>query len=59
MSPKAFFSEYWKPLLMTIIPTIIITGVTTFMSVKIAIAVIQVEVINNKESIKKIKKPRR
>ena len=55
MTTRQFYSEYWKPLLMTIIPTIIITGFTTFMSVRIAIATIQVRVDNHDKELDEIK----
>lgn len=56
MTVRQFYSEYWKPLLMTIIPTIVIMGFTTFMTVKIAIEVLNVKTENNKESINRLDK---
>ena len=56
MTTQQFYSEYWKPLLLTIIPTILLTGFATFMGVKVALAVHQEQIKQNKESIVEIKK---
>ena len=56
MTTRQFYSEYWKPLLLTIIPTVLITGFATFMSVKVALAVHAEKINHNLEQVKENKK---
>ena len=47
MTTKQYFAEFGKPILIVLIPTIIISSITTFVSIKTGLAV----VINNIEHI--------
>ena len=44
MTVRQFYSEYWKPLFMTIVPTIFLTVFASYVGVKIAITEIQKDV---------------
>ena len=44
MTTKQFYSQYWRPLFMTIIPTILLTGFAAYIGVKTAIAEIKKDV---------------
>lgn len=54
MTTKQFYTEYWKPILLTIVPTIIIMSVSTFVSVKVALAVQNEKINNNCTNIEKL-----
>jgi len=54
MTAKQFYTEYWKPILLTIVPTIIIVSASTFVSVKVALAVQNEKIGTNCNNIKKI-----
>jgi len=38
MTTKQFYSEYWKPLILTIVPTILLTSFSSYLGVRVAIA---------------------
>lgn len=44
MTVRQFYTEYWKPLFMTIIPTILLTGFAAYVGVKVAITEVKKDV---------------
>jgi hypothetical protein len=53
MTTKQFYSELWKPILATIVPTILIMGVTTLIMVRIGLARHEEKIEQNKKDIER------